>query len=129
MVVEDVELPYVQTGLRVVEINLNRVRIDADHPEHVIRVDVHVVIVDLLGEIGRSSRTGEDIESNKSKRALVLAAVCANELAFAESHVCLVSQGCGNAGAGVSSGPAAADVRQTNKSVEVCDLRRIVYIG
>ena len=98
MVIEDIELTYVQARSRVVEIDLDRVRIDANHPEHVVHIDVHIVIVDLVRKTGRSSRIGVDVQSNKGERAVVMAAVRANELAFAESHVCLVRHGRANAG-------------------------------
>lgn len=90
---------------------------------------MHVKIVDLFGEYGRSSRTGVDVKSNKGERPLVLMAVRTNKAALAEAHVRLVSQRGGLSGIGVSSGAAATDVRQANKAVEIRYLRGIVDAG
>jgi hypothetical protein len=89
---------------------------------------VHVVIVDLLSEGCRSGRTGVHVKSNKGERALVAVTVRADESALTKSHVRLERKRCGCARDGVGSHAAAADVRQTNKSVEVRDLRRIVDV-
>lgn len=84
--------------------------------------------MDLFSELGRSGRTGVQVKSNKGKRAFMVVTVCPDELALTEAHVRLERKTCGCARDGVCSHAAAADVRQTNKSVEVCDLRRIVEV-
>src|SRR3989442_14261621 len=49
----------------VVEVNLDGLVLHRDHPEHVVPVNVRVVVVNLLSEVGRSNRTGEQVKSNK----------------------------------------------------------------
>jgi hypothetical protein len=75
----------------------------------------------------RSNRTGVQVKSNKGERALVAAAVHADELAFAEAHVRLVRQSHGARGGRACA--AAANMSEANESVEVCDLRRVADIG
>jgi hypothetical protein len=58
-----------------------------NHPEHVVPVNMHVVIVNLVCQLGRSNRTGVDVQSNKGERTSVRAAICADEFALAEAHV------------------------------------------
>jgi hypothetical protein len=60
-----------------------------DHPEHVVRVDVHVEVVDLCGdrEVGRSNRNGVQIKSNEGERTPVELTVGTNELARGKAHV------------------------------------------
>lgn len=87
---------------------------------------MNVVIVDLVRKIGRSSRIGVDVESNKGERALMAMAVRADESAFAEAHVCLICHGRADTRERVRSGPASANMRQTHETVEVCNLRRII---
>src|SRR5215831_16021177 len=86
-------------GLCVIKVNLHGVVSCGDHPEDVVAIDVYVVIVDLGWERGRSNRTGVQIESNKDLRALMHAAVCTDECAFAKTHVGLIGQRHGCAGA------------------------------
>jgi len=60
---------------------------DRNHPEYVAPVNMHIVVVNLLEQAGRSNRTGIDIQSNKGERTPVLLAVRTDELALAETHV------------------------------------------
>src|SRR5580765_7404502 len=99
-----------------------------DHPEHVIGVDVHVVVVDLLRDVGRSGRTGVEVKSNKGESALMMATVGADKLTLTEAHVRPEGERRGDAGHGVCSGSATADVRQTHEPVEVCNLRWVADI-
>ncbi len=90
---------------------------------------MNVVVVDLFGDVGRSGRTGVEVKSNKGESALMMATVGADELTLTEAHVRPEGERHGAAGHGVCSGPAPADVRQTHKPVEVCNLRRVADIG
>lgn len=121
VVVEDVQVADAQASVRAVKINFQGVAAHGDHPEDVIAIDVHVVVVSLLREIGRSSRTGIDVESNKGERTVVLPAVRADEFAPAEAHVGLEGQA-----QATRSRTAAADVGEPDEPVEVSNLRRVI---
>ena len=58
-----------------------------DHPEHVVRVDVHVEVVNLFsdGEAGRSNRNGVQIKSNEDERTPMGLTVATDELAPGQS--------------------------------------------
>jgi hypothetical protein len=58
----------------------------SNHPENVVHVDVHVVVVDLLGQ---SDRTGVQVKSDQGKSAVMMAAIGTNELALAEASLFL----------------------------------------
>jgi hypothetical protein len=122
VIVKNVQVPRPQSGLALVEIDMDRIMVQFDHPEHVVRIDVHVVVVNLFGEASRSGRTGVEIKSNESEGALLQVTVGTDELALTKSHVGLVGQRSGNSCVGVGAGPAAADVRQADETVEICDL-------
>jgi hypothetical protein len=49
----------------LVKVNIDCSFRDANHPEHIVRVDVHVVVVDLLRNAGLSDRTGVEVKSDK----------------------------------------------------------------
>jgi len=89
---------------------------------------MHVEIVGLLREIGRSHRTGVQIKSNKRERAIMRATVDSNKLALAKAHIRLVGKSCHSTFAGVRSGPSAPDVRQPHEAVEVRYLRWVAYV-
>ena len=76
----------------VVEVNLDGLVLHRDHPEHVVPVNVRVVVVNLLSEVGRSNRTGVQVKSNKGERAFMQAAVRTDEFALTEPHVGLGRQ-------------------------------------
>lgn len=92
MVIEHIQAAHDQVGARAVEVNLDGIVPNRDHPEYVVSINVDVVVVNLLGEVGRSNRTGVEVKSNKSERASMLSAVHTNELALAETHVGLERQ-------------------------------------
>src|ERR1700730_5905304 len=123
MVVVDVKVAHDQTRPSLVEVNLDSVVLHLHHPEYVVRVDVHVEFVNLLGKVCRSNRTGVQVESNKGERTPMGASVRTDELALAKAHVRLIREWHCGACSSVRSGPAAADVRQTHDPVEVVDLR------
>jgi len=90
---------------------------------------MHVVVVNLLGQTGRSNRTGIHVKSNKGERAAVLAAIRTDELSLTETHVGLERQRRGGARGRVCSRPAAADVCQSHEPIEVRNLRWVADIG
>lgn len=100
-----------------------------DHPKHVVPVNVHVVVVNLVSELGRSGRTGVQVKSNEGERASMLSVVRTDEFALTETHVSLERQPHGGVFHRVCSYPAAADMRQSHEPVEVRDLRRVADIG
>jgi hypothetical protein len=128
MIIEDLQPTHSKACSRFVEIYFDGVLRDWDHPEHVVRVDVQVEIVDLFREVGRSGRTGVQVKSNKGERALMAAAVRTDELALGEAHVRLERQRHGTRTCACSS-PGAANMRETDEPVEVSDLRRVVDVG
>ena len=128
VVVEDVQVAHAQPGPRVVEVNLDRVVPHRNHPEHIVPVNVHVIVVDLLGELGRSNWTGEQVQSNMDERAFMLAAVRSDKFAMVEPHVRLERQRHADA-CRVCSGAAAPDVSSTHEPVEVGNMRLVVEIG
>src|SRR5215472_17588680 len=90
---------------------------------------MHVVVVNLQEQVGRSNRTGIHVKSNKGERASVLLAVRTDEFTLAETHIGLERQRRGGARPGICSRPATADVSQSHEPVEVRNLRWIVDIG
>jgi hypothetical protein len=122
VVIEDLQPIHLQACPSFVEVHLNGVVRHWHHPEHVVRVDVYVVVVDLFGEDCRSNRTGIQVKSNEGECAHMGLAIHTNELALTEAHVRLERQRGGRARGGVGSGPAAANVGQTDEPIEVSDL-------
>jgi hypothetical protein len=53
---------------------------------------VHVKVMHLLRQFGRSDRTGIEVQSDKSEGTLVRATVCPDKPPLTESHVRLVAQ-------------------------------------
>ena len=129
VVIEDLQPTHLQARPPVVKVNRDGVVFHFDHPEYVVRVDMHVIVMNLLDEHCRSGRTGIQVKSNKGERPPVLPAVRTNELALTEAHVCLVRQRRGDTPSGLCSRPASADMCQTHEPVEVCDLRRSLILA
>ena len=65
---------------------------------------MHVVVVNLFGEIGRSNWTGVQIESDKGQRALMHAAIRTNEFTLAKTHVHVIRERSGFPSGGVCFG-------------------------
>ena len=122
VIIEDLQPIHLQARSASVEVYFDGVLPHWDHPEHVVRVDVYVVIVDLFGEECRSNRTGIQVKSNKGERAHMGATVRTHELALTKAHVRLERQRGSRARGCVCSGPAAANVGQTDEPIEVSDL-------
>ena len=89
MVIKDVQAPHAKAGIPLVEVYLESVVIHLDHPEHVVRVDVHVEVVNLFSdwETGRSNRNGVQVKSNEDERTPLGLTVGTDELAPAKAHV------------------------------------------
>ena len=113
MVVVDGQIAYVQPSTTLVEINLDGIVFHFHHPEHVVRVNMHIEVVILLREVCRPNRASVEVKSNKDECAVMLRPVNTDELALAEAHVRLIRQRCGDSCSRVRSGSATADVRQT----------------
>ena len=85
MVVEDSQSAHSQAGPSQVKINIDCIVPYPDHPEHVVGINVNVVVVDLFRHISRSNRTGVQVQSDKGKRTMVPLTVGTNELALTEA--------------------------------------------
>ena len=129
MVVEDIQATDLQAGSRVVKVDLHGIIHYRNHPEDIVTIDVHVIVVDLCRERSRSNRTGVQIESDKDLRASMRTAVCTDESALTETHVGLVRQRHRGAGYGICSRASATNMRQPDEAIEVCNLRGIADIG
>jgi len=71
----------------LVEIGLYGIVRCWDNPEKPVGLDSRTVVVDLQGDIGRSSRTGVDVQSDEHERPVVVFAVLADILALHGAHV------------------------------------------
>ncbi len=89
MVIVDVQVFDAQAGIPPVEINFEGVVFDLHHPEHVVRVDVHVEVVNLGGDRkgGRSNWNGVEVKSNESECTTMGLTVNIDELATGKAHV------------------------------------------
>src|ERR1700730_6231445 len=80
MVIEDSQIADAEASASFVKVHLDCVIVHTDHPEYVVRVDMHVEVVNLFRDVGRSSRTGVEVESNKGKRSVMTSPVRTDEL-------------------------------------------------
>lgn len=89
MVIVDVQVFDAQAGTPSVEVNLEGVVFDLYHPEHVVRVDVHVEVVNLCSdrEVGRSNWNGVQVKSNEGECTSVRLPINIDELATGKAHV------------------------------------------
>src|SRR5260370_40081742 len=125
MVIKDFQISQPQSGPPLVEINIDGIVRHANHPEHLVPVNVHIVVVDLLSNIGRSDRTGIQIKSDKAECGFVMFTVCTNELALTKTHIRLEGERHAGTGRRVGYRAAAADVRQSHVSLKNRYLRRV----
>jgi hypothetical protein len=107
VIVEDTHVRNVEFSVRIVKMDPDRAVPDWNHPEDVVAVDMHVVVVDLCGQ---SNRTGVQIKSNKDERATMRLAVGSDECALTETHVRLERHARGSASISVGSRAAATNV-------------------
>jgi hypothetical protein len=56
-----------------------------NHPEYIVRIDVHIEVVDLLRRVGRSHWNGKQIQSDEGKSPLVTATIRPDESPLTES--------------------------------------------
>ena len=110
MIIKDLETAHAQADACIAEVNLYCTVRHSNHPENVVHVDVHVVVVDLLGQYCRSDRTGIQVKSDEGESALMMAAIGTDKLALAEAHVGPVRQRLGRSGHRVGSRAATEDV-------------------
>lgn len=87
---------------------------------------MHIEVVNLLAENRRSDRTGIQVKSNEGEGALMVTSISGNKLALAKTHVRLIRQRHRNACSGVGSGPAPANMCQSDVSIEVSNLGWII---
>jgi len=98
-------------------------------PKHIIRIDVGIVIVNLVSQVSRCNWTGINVQSNKGECAPVLSSVRRNEMTLIEAHIHLEGQVCGDTRDGVGSYAATQDARDADKPAEIGNVRRIVYVA
>jgi len=87
MVVENIQAADEEARPSIIEVDFDGAVFHRDHPEYIVTIDVHIIVVNLINEFGRSYRTGIEVKSNKSKRTSVLVAVRTDESALAETHI------------------------------------------
>ena len=122
MVVKDIQVTHEHARPRTVKVDLDGTMPHRDHPENVVSVDMHIVVMDLLREVGHPNGIGVHVKSNKRERASMLSTVRTDEFALTEAHVGLERKPRGSAGRGVCSHPTTADVRQSYEPIEVRNL-------
>jgi len=89
MVIVDVQVFDAHAGTPPVEVNLEGVVFDLHHPEYVVRVDVHVEVVNLCSEreVERSNWNGVKVKSNEDECTPTELTVNIDELAPGKAHV------------------------------------------
>ena len=89
MVIKDVQAAHAKASMPLVKVYLESVVFHLDHPEHVVRVDVHVEVVNLFSDrkAGRSNRNGVQVKSNEDERTPLGLTVGTDELAPGKAHV------------------------------------------
>jgi hypothetical protein len=89
MVIVDAQVFDAQAGRPPIEVNFEGVVIDLYHPEHVVRVNVHVEVVNLCSdrEGGRSNWNGVQVKSNEGECTPTELTVNIDELATGKAHV------------------------------------------
>jgi len=129
MVIEEIEPADTETRAGAVEVHLHGLAWDRHGPEHVIRVDMRVVIVNLLREVGRSDWTGVQVKSNERERASAVATIVPDEHSLVKSHVSLKRQVAGLARFRVEPSSAASKTGNGNEPIEVGDVRGFVDVS
>jgi hypothetical protein len=131
VIVEDFQVAHRQSSLRLVEVDFYGVASHWDHPENVAPVNSYVVIMDLLSyrQGVRSNWNGIEVKSDKTESTVMLVPVRADESALTEAHVRPECQRHGSASRGICSRSAALYVSQSDKPVEICNLRGVADGG
>jgi len=102
-----------ERGLAAAEVYVDAVARHGHRPEDAVRVDVGIVVVNLVW----SNWTVEDVQSDETERRLTVLAVLGDVDAIREAHVRLERE---RPEAGARSSPANAGV--TDEAVEVGDV-------
>lgn len=119
VIIEDVQTAHAQPRPTLVDVDLHGMVTHADGPKQAVGLDVRVVVVYLLGEVGRSNWTGEEVESNKGECALVPTPIGPDEHALIEAHVRLKREWLRLPCDGVGTDAAAQDACDTHEPSEV----------
>lgn len=108
----------------LVEVGFYRILRCRDDPEKAVGRSSWTVVVDLLGDIGRSGRTGVDVQSNEHERSVVLFAVLADVHALHGAHVGSKRKRAGRIlpwEGDAHPSAAASDHRSEDQTIEVPD--------
>lgn len=109
----------------LVEIGLDGIVRGWDDPEKPVGGSSRTVVMNLLGDIGRSSRTGVDVQSDEHERSVVVFAVLADIYALHGAHVGSKRKRAGRVlpwEGDARPSAAAADHRSEDQTIEVPDL-------
>ena len=109
----------------IIEIDFDGVVRHWDYPEKTVGRDTRTVVMNLLEDIGRSYRTGVEVESDKHEGTMMVVAIFSNVFALHGSHVSAKRERSSNTG----SSSATSDHGVGNQTVEVADLGRITDAG
>ena len=118
-------IAHTQRSDALVEIGIYGIVRCWDNPEKPVGRDSRTVVVDLLGDIGRSSRTGVDVQSNEHERPVVVFAVLADILALHGAHIGSKRKRAGpvmSREGDAHPSAAAPDHRIEDQTIEVPDL-------
>lgn len=112
MIIENAQAAQTEAGAPAVEVNFDGVLPHRNHPEHVVAVNVHVVVMNLCSDgKNRSNWSGVQVESNKGERTSTQLAVRSDEFALAEAHISPEGQSRGHALLGVRAGSTTMNIR------------------
>lgn len=78
---------YADRGEAAIKVDLNGFVRHWNDPEKTIGRDTWTVVMNLLDDVGRSYRTGVDVESDKHEGTIMVFTVFANVFALHGSHV------------------------------------------
>ena len=118
-------IAHTQRSDALVEIGIYGIVRCWDNPEKPVGRDSRTVVVDLLGDIGRSSRTGVDVQSDEHERPVMVFAVLADILALHGAHIGSKRKRAGpvmSREGDAHPSAAAPDHRIEDQTIEVPDL-------
>jgi len=78
---------HADRGEAAIEVDLNGIVPHWNHPEKTVGRDSGTVVMNLLNDIGRSYRTGVDVESDEHEGTMMVVAIFPNVFALHGSHV------------------------------------------
>jgi hypothetical protein len=79
-------------------VDLHNIPRSGNEPKQAVRSYPRVVIMNLLGQVCRSDRTGVNVQSDENESALMMLVVFAHKLTLHESHVSAKSERLGESG-------------------------------